>query len=369
MNSITSYATMLRHESQKNASMVAPIANDEAQVAAILTNLSTIAEKEFYSRPNGRTETHQLKKHHHPLLGAEPPATPIASNISLESYLQSCRLKKPRAVSIEYTTNSSDPSYLAPQATMAAASLIRQDSIVSPLSVPSALVTPSSSPVLGTKVLVRPNLSTTLPRVISDLSPEAIADSVAHAANGVKPVVLSAGFKASNQVPNLFLTKKSKPKQHGNKNIAKKSTSIKIAPKKRQPKNVVPARDGSNKMLIMKRFCWRDFPELENILISNRREYLSFSSRNYSPTQKKFNNNLTATVIKTAEECGYKFSPQHFDFSSVRDRIRCYYKSYVQGEKKRLFSALAAAASAEESRAIKKEIAFLDSRSSGTRKS
>lgn len=361
---------MLRHDSQRGQQITAaaPIANDDAQVAAILTNLSTIAEKEFGSGTNGRIVPRQSKKHQHPLLDSKPSTTSIASNISLDAYLQSCRLNKiqqrARAVSIEYTsgTTNSDPSYmLSPQSTEAADSL-SSDTIVSPLSMPSALVTPSSSPVLGSRVVVRTKMSTALPRVIH-LSPKAIADSAPHT-NGVNITTLSTGFKESDRIPPLYLTTaKSKTRQNT------KSTSTKVIAKKKQPKNIVPARDGSKKMMIMKRFCWRDFPELENILISNRREYLSFSSRNYSPAQKKFNNNLTATIIKTAEDCGYKFSPQHFDFSAVRDRIRCFYKSYVQGEKKRLFSALAAATSAEESRALRKEIAFLDSRSSGTRKS
>jgi len=194
------------------------------------------------------------------------------------------------------------------------------------------------------------------------LSPKAIADSVAGTA-GVTPEALSAGLREHNHIPDFNPTRKLKFNQHTKSKPVKSSIA-----KKKQAKNVVRAKDGSDTMLIMKRFCWRDFPELEKILISHRREYLSFSSRNYSPAQKKFNNNLTASIIKTAEESGYKFSPQHFDFSAVRDRIRCFYKSYVQGEKKRLFSALAAAGNAEESRAIEKEISFLDSRSSGTRK-
>ena len=371
MNPITSYAAMLRHEPHRgqHIAATAPMANDDAQVAAILSNLSTIAEKEFGPGANSRILPRQPKKHQHPLLDSKPSVTSIAGNISLESYLQSCRLKKmqqrARAVSIDYTsgTTSSGSSYmLSPQSTEVADSL-SADTIVSPLSMPSALVTPASSPILGSRVVVRSKKATALPRVIH-LSPKAIADSAAHT-NGVRTAMLSAGFKAPNQIPPPYPTAgKYKSRQQ-----TKSTSTTKAIAKKKQPKNIVPAKDGSKKMLIMKRFCWRDFPELENILISNRREYLSFSSRNYSPAQKKFNNNLTATIIKTAEDCGYKFSPQHFDFSAVRDRIRCFYKSYVQGEKKRLFAALAAATSAEERRALQKEIAFLDSRSSGTRKS
>ena len=371
MNPITSYSTMFRHESKRGQLVTgaAPNANDDAQVAAILTSLSTIAEKEFSSDSTGRIVPRQPKKHQHPLLDSKPSMKSIASDISLDAYLQSCRLNKmqqrARAVSVEYSvgTANSDASYmLSPQTTEAAESR-STDTIVSPLSMPSALVTPSSSPVLGSRVVVRTKISTALPRVIH-LSPKAIADSAAHT-NGARTAMLSAGFERSNQVPPLYPTAgKSKSRRH-----TKSMSTTKVLAKKKQPKNIVPARDGSKKMLIMKRFCWRDFPELENILISNRREYLSFSSRNYSPAQKKFNNNLTATIIKTAEDCGYKFCPNTFDFSAVRDRIRCFYKSYVQGEKKRLFAALAVATSAEERRALQKEIAFLDSRSSGTRKS
>ena len=364
-NPITSYATMFCREPQRDQRIVpaatANVASDDVQVAAILTSLSTIAEKEFFSASaSNRTEAHHQPKKQHPLLESNLSTTPLESNISLESYIQSCRLKKiehrARAVSIESNPiTQADLSYFSPQANTLTSSVS-----ISPLSMPSALITPSSSPILGSRVVAR-SMASALPRVIH-LSPKAIADSVAGAA-GVTPQALSAGLREPNQLPDFNSTRKLKFNQHTKSKPVKSSIA-----KKKQAKNIVRAKDGSDTMLIMKRFCWRDFPELENILISHRREYLSFSSRNYSPAQKKFNNNLTASIIKTAEESGYKFSPQHFDFSAIRDRIRCFYKSYVQGEKKRLFSALAAASNAEESRAIEKEISFLDSRSSGTRK-
>ena len=358
-NPIASYANMFCREPQRDQRIVpaANVASDDVQVAAILTSLSTIAEKEFFSgTSSGRTEAYHQPKKQHPLLESKMSTTPLESNISLESYIQSCRLKKiqhrARAVSIESNPiTEADLSYFSPQSNTLTSSVS-----ISPLSMPSALVTPSSSPILGSRVVAR-SMASVLPRVIH-LSPKAIADSVA----GTVGVAPTAGLRGPNQIPDFNPTRRIKSKQHT------KSKPVKAIAKKKQAKNIVRAKDGSDTMLIMKRFCWRDFPELENILISNRREYLSFSSHNYSPAQKKFNNNLTASIIKTAEECGYKFSPQHFDFSAVRDRIRCFYKSYVQGEKKRLFSALAAASNAEESRAIEKEIAFLDSRSSGTRK-
>ncbi len=51
--------------------------------------------------------------------------------------------------------------------------------------------------------------------------------------------------------------------------------------------------------------------------------------------QKKYNNCLTERMIKLAGEHGYVFDEHEFSFVTVRDRIRCYYKSYVQSMKKR----------------------------------
>lgn len=36
-----------------------------------------------------------------------------------------------------------------------------------------------------------------------------------------------------------------------------------------------------------------------------------------------------------AEKHGYVFDPEEFNFVAIRDRIRCYYKSYVQTARKR----------------------------------
>jgi len=70
-------------------------------------------------------------------------------------------------------------------------------------------------------------------------------------------------------------------------------------------------------------------------LIDNRDEYLKFSSRNYTVEQKQFNNMLTERLIELAEKHGYVFDPDDFNFVAIRDRIRCYYKSYVQTARKR----------------------------------
>ena len=75
--------------------------------------------------------------------------------------------------------------------------------------------------------------------------------------------------------------------------------------------------------------------QLERFLIDNRDDYLKYSSRNYTVEQKQFNNMLTERLIALAEQHGYVFDPDDFNFVAIRDRIRCYYKSYVQTARKR----------------------------------
>jgi hypothetical protein len=73
---------------------------------------------------------------------------------------------------------------------------------------------------------------------------------------------------------------------------------------------------------------------LEQFLIANREEYLRFSALNYTLRQKQYNNQLTERLLDLATEHGYIFGSE-FGFVTVRDRIRCYYKSFVQSAKKR----------------------------------
>jgi hypothetical protein len=86
--------------------------------------------------------------------------------------------------------------------------------------------------------------------------------------------------------------------------------------------------------VLRKKYAWREFPELEGYLIQNREQYLSFSSQlNYTAEQKRYNNHLTQGLLDLAAESGYRF--EGFTFAMIRDRIRCYYKSYVQAVKKK----------------------------------
>ena len=74
--------------------------------------------------------------------------------------------------------------------------------------------------------------------------------------------------------------------------------------------------------------------QLEAFLIANRDEYLRHSALNYTVEQKTYNNELTQRLIDLASASGYVFDERTFSFVCVRDRIRCYFKSYVQSRKK-----------------------------------
>lgn len=70
-------------------------------------------------------------------------------------------------------------------------------------------------------------------------------------------------------------------------------------------------------------------------MIANRDEYLRHSALNYTAEQKQYNNWLTERLLEVAAKYHYVFDPEEFNFVAVRDRIRCYYKSYVQTARKR----------------------------------
>jgi hypothetical protein len=74
---------------------------------------------------------------------------------------------------------------------------------------------------------------------------------------------------------------------------------------------------------------------LEAFLVDHREEYLRYSALNYTVQQKQFNNQLTKRLLTLATQHGYIFDTKDFNFVTVRDRIRCYYKSFVQSQKKR----------------------------------
>jgi len=89
------------------------------------------------------------------------------------------------------------------------------------------------------------------------------------------------------------------------------------------------------KTILRKKFSWKHYPELERYLIANRDEYLKHSNMNYTAEQKQYNNWLTERLLEVASQHNYMFDPDEFNFVAIRDRIRCYYKSYVQTARKR----------------------------------
>jgi hypothetical protein len=94
-------------------------------------------------------------------------------------------------------------------------------------------------------------------------------------------------------------------------------------------------RASGEKIVLRKKFSWKNYPEMEQFLIANRDDYLRHSALNYTAEQKQFNNDLTDRLLEVAERYGYVFDPEEFNYVGIRDRIRCYYKSYVQTMRKR----------------------------------
>ncbi|KAG7370323.1 hypothetical protein IV203_028069 [Nitzschia inconspicua] len=90
-----------------------------------------------------------------------------------------------------------------------------------------------------------------------------------------------------------------------------------------------------------KKFSWKNYPELEDFLIANRPEYLRHSAQNYTLEQKDYNNTLTARLIDYADQCGYgnlldhKYKQDFGSFTAIRDRIRGYFKSFLQSSRRR----------------------------------
>jgi len=110
--------------------------------------------------------------------------------------------------------------------------------------------------------------------------------------------------------------------------------SIDSLPRKSTINYVGQSVSGPIQAVLRKKFSWKSFPQLEQFLIDHRAEYMLYSSQwNYTAEQKRYNNRLTTELLDLAAGHGYQF--EGFTFAAIRDRIRCYYKSYVQASKKR----------------------------------
>jgi len=178
-------------------------------------------------------------------------------------------------------------------------------------------------------------------------SPGVLTSLASGTANLVTPLntpVLVRGLKLPMRKARLRQAKKAK-RERRSSNKGKKTNTTTVAPpvpaeaaddnKKRSLKAVVVPKGKVVKTILRKKFSWKNYPELEAFLIANREEYLRHSALNYTIQQKQYNNSLTERLLELAGEHGYVFDDVEFSFVTVRDRIRCYFKSYVQSAKKK----------------------------------
>ena len=95
-------------------------------------------------------------------------------------------------------------------------------------------------------------------------------------------------------------------------------------------------RDPDASLVIDEGFLWRNFPELENHLREQAPEFFSHSMGSRKKSQFQYNSELTQQIRGIAYEHGYRFAGSYQDDKSLRDRIRCYYKTIIQNTRKRL---------------------------------
>lgn len=132
---------------------------------------------------------------------------------------------------------------------------------------------------------------------------------------------------SSNEVKKLTTFIPLMPAQHSNPQVQLSLPKPEVIIS-HQPKSVC-------RKILRRKFSWKHYPPLEDFLIANREEYLRHSTLNYTLQQKKYNNMLTEQMIQLASQHRLVFDKNEFSFVTVRDRIRCYYKSYVQSLKKK----------------------------------
>lgn len=82
-------------------------------------------------------------------------------------------------------------------------------------------------------------------------------------------------------------------------------------------------------------FQWSQFPPLEKFLRDHMEEYYELSiEKCQSVLQQEFNNRLVKKVLEIASRNGWKF--EDFAYKTIRDRVRCYFKTHMQNAKKRV---------------------------------
>mmetsp|Transcript_29905 Transcript_29905/g.45875 ORF Transcript_29905/g.45875 Transcript_29905/m.45875 type:complete len:343 (+) Transcript_29905:167-1195(+) len=149
------------------------------------------------------------------------------------------------------------------------------------------------------------------------------------------PIVSPVNSPVSNRMPLRKPTLRALGSHKGKEESSSPASSSSGGIPKRPLKPQGTIHRHALKTILRKKFSWKNYPELEAFLIANREEYLRHSALNYTIQQKQYNNKLTERLLELAADQGYVFDEEAFSFVTVRDRIRCYFKSYVQSAKKR----------------------------------
>lgn len=161
------------------------------------------------------------------------------------------------------------------------------------------------------------------PRVVSYSNTEIAQDNIiATATSSLKTAKTTGAMITSTNYP---------PSNTSSSSSSSHCSALHIQPQTSKS----PQRPKRYRTILRKKFSWKHYPALELFLVANRTEYLRHSTLNYTSQQKKYNNMLTEQMIQLATQHHLIFDQAEFSFVTIRDRIRCYYKSYVQSLKKK----------------------------------
>jgi hypothetical protein len=78
---------------------------------------------------------------------------------------------------------------------------------------------------------------------------------------------------------------------------------IKQYKKKKESFVGLSSKIGSVRATLRKKFSWKSYPELENYLLDNQKEYFRYSSRNYTPEQVCILCIICFILIKLVQIC------------------------------------------------------------------